>query len=399
LKVNIDGTFGDVFVENPTLALGVIGPSFLTVKFQSDVDYDQQTVKIFPSTFELSSVDISKQKSDLEKLPVNLSGEIRLEKSAKELLSQPSGFIDLSIPTVDCQAFLRSLPQSFISELSGIRLGGAVNLEMAATLVHGVPELKIKNSLFSCEALSVPEIYSSIYLNGPFNIERNVPDGKIYIPVDPARPYFSAYNDVPSLVRAAFVSSEVAGFFQHKGVEISAIIGAVERNSEEGRAAVGGSTITMQTVKNLFLARDKTISRKVQEIFLAWHVDRTISKERILEIYLNMVEFGPGLYGLGMASQRFFGKSPKELSLKQAIYLASLLPAPVPRYRYFCKGEITANYDRILRQLLDRMLGLGRISAVQHAEAIAEKITFSQLERESACGRHDYAGSESESEF
>jgi membrane peptidoglycan carboxypeptidase len=141
----------------------------------------------------------------------------------------------------------------------------------------------------------------------------------------------------------------------------------------------------MQTVKNLFLARDKTISRKLQEMFLAWHLERTISKERILEIYLNMVEFGPGLYGIGRASQKFFSKDPRDLTLKEAIYLASLLPAPIPRYRYFCAGELTPNYNKIVKQLLDRMLALGRITASQYQTALAEKLEFSKIERESAC--------------
>jgi membrane peptidoglycan carboxypeptidase len=141
----------------------------------------------------------------------------------------------------------------------------------------------------------------------------------------------------------------------------------------------------MQTVKNLFLARDKTISRKAQELFLPWHLEHVISKERILEIYLNMVEFGPGLYGIGRASQRFFDKAPKDLTLKESIYLASLLPAPVARYRYYCKGEVTPNYDKILRQLLDRMLGLGRITADQHEEAISETLRFSPTDRDTTC--------------
>jgi membrane peptidoglycan carboxypeptidase len=141
----------------------------------------------------------------------------------------------------------------------------------------------------------------------------------------------------------------------------------------------------MQTVKNLFLARDKTISRKLQEMFLAWHLERTITKERILEIYLNMVELGPGLYGIGRASQKFFSKDPRDLTLKEAIYLASLLPAPIPRYRYFCAGELTPNYNKIVKQLLDRMLALGRITVQQYQTALAEKIEFSKIDRESAC--------------
>lgn len=318
-QVNVDGKIGDVFIENPTLSVGVVGPIAMNVKIQSEMNRDLKSVKIFPSLIELGSVDAGKSKDSADVLSIQMRGEINAQSLAKGDQILPTGFVDVTIPATPCQTLLNSLPKSLASELVGIGIGGTANLELAANVVGGIPEIKIKNSSFDCNALSVPEIYSATYLNGPFNIERNLPEGKIYIPVDPARPYFAAYNDIPHLVRSAFVSSEDAGFFQHKGVEVSAIVGAVERNTEEGRAAVGGSTITMQTVKNLFLARDKTISRKVQEIFLAWHLERTISKERILEIYLNMVEFGPDLYGIGMASQRFFGKAPKDLTLKQAI--------------------------------------------------------------------------------
>ena len=104
-----------------------------------------------------------------------------------------------------------------------------------------------------------------------------------------------------------------------------------------------------------------------------------------------MVEFGPGLYGIGRASQRFFAKEPRQLSLKESIYLASLLPAPVPRYRYFCKGEMTPNYSKIVRQLLDRMLALGYVSEDQHAVAVAEPLRFSESERASQCGQYTNA--------
>jgi membrane peptidoglycan carboxypeptidase len=111
------------------------------------------------------------------------------------------------------------------------------------------------------------------------------------------------------------------------------------------------------------------------------------------------VEFGPGLFGIGRASQKFFSKDPSELSLKEAIYLASLLPAPIPRYRYFCTGELTPNYNRIIKQLLDRMLALGRISVAQHAVAVSEKIEFSKIERDAACGaRFDQAESMTDTE-
>lgn len=394
-NLDLEGQFGKIFIEHPSLALTPVGPSFIKTKVNVLVNLDQKNIKIQKSSAELLATDPVKSTIPQDALPLEFQGDLTLSKN-DEGKSTVTGVMNLDVPLVSCQTGLNAVPKSFIPDLEGVKLGGTATLHFKANIVEGISQLSIKDSKFDCVASEIPEIFSASYLSSPFNIERNLPDGKIYIPVDPARPYFTSYKDIPSLVRSAFVSSEDAGFFQHKGVEISAIVGAVERNAEQGRAAFGGSTITMQTVKNLFLARDKTISRKAQEVFLAWHIERTISKERILEIYLNMVEFGPGLYGIGLASQRFFDKKPKNLTLKQSIYLASLLPAPVPRYRYFCKGQVTQNYNRILRQLLDRMLGLGRISVEQHAEALAEPIVFSAVERETACGKSDIAESDAD---
>lgn len=386
----VDGTFGQIYVEHPALALTSIGPSFVKTAMNLEIDLSRRRLKILKSSAFLYGKDPSQSRVPQDHLPIDLSGEIIVtQKSDKKRVV--NGHLTLDIPSTSCQSGFNAIPKTFIPDLDGVKLRGSAELHLKANFVDGGAQFDIHNSRFDCVTSAVPEIYSGTYLNGPFNIERSLAGGKVYIPVDPARPYFASYREIPKLVRDAFVSSEDAGFFAHKGVEMSAILGAVERNAEEGRAAVGGSTITMQTVKNLFLARDKTMSRKAQELFLAWHIERTISKERILEIYLNMVEFGPGLYGLGLASQRFFDKSPQSLSLKEAIYLASLLPAPVPRYRYFCEGRTTANYDRIVKQLLDRMLGLGRISFEQHANAVAEKLQFSASQRESSCGKNRMA--------
>jgi hypothetical protein len=386
LAVEVDGRLGDLFVEHPAVALGVVGPFFLQLKANASVDLERQSISFAPSEISLAASDFGLKDDELTSFTAVFGGILRLESVLGGSKTQLAGSIDVDVPRTQCHDVLRSVPTSLVPELAGIQLSGTTSARFEVSVVNRILEVKLKESTFSCDVLESPEIYTPTYLNGPFNIERSLAQGKIYIPVDPARPYFAAYRDIPRHVRSAFVSSEDSGFFSHKGVELSAIIAAMERNTEEGRAAVGGSTITMQTVKNLFLARDKTISRKLQEIVLAWHVDRSLKKERILEIYLNMVEFGPNLYGIGLASQKFFGQSFKQISLKQAVYLASLLPAPIPRYRYFCQGAISSNYNRVLQQLLDRMLSLGFISAAQHQEAIAEPLTFSNTERASSCG-------------
>lgn len=384
LRFSIQGILERIYLEHPALAVTPVGPINIRSHLDVDVDLDQRSASAGKSELFVFSPN---HLGGLG-IPVATEFAVNLTPSQGDF-GWPIGSFQLTADRVHCESILQTLPENFAPELVGFQMEGDAALRAQIELNSDGAKFSISGSRFNCVVTSAPEMYSSTYLLGPFVIERETPSGKITIPVDPARPYFMAYKDIPPLVRSAFISSEDTGFFRHKGVEIGALVGAVERNAEEKRAAVGGSTITMQTVKNLFLARDKTLSRKMQEIFLAWHLEKTISKERILEIYLNMVEFGPGLYGIGRASQRFFSKDPSLLTLKEAIYLASLLPAPIPRYRYFCKGELTPNYNRIIRQLLDRMRALGRITPEQHASAIVEKLEFSKIEREAGCSQID----------
>jgi hypothetical protein len=377
LDVEVDGRLTNVSGEHAVIGTGIVGPVNLRIQTKTQVSVSRRSLITNKARVAL----LTKADVPQEGIALWIDADLAWPHDSKK----PQGQLTFDLSDVSCKQALAALPENFVPELALFKLGGTAELHGVMRLDGSHAEVQIKNSRFDCVVTETPEIYTATYLNAPFMIERDAGDGKILIPVDPARPDFTSYHKIPVLVRSAFVSSEDTGFFQHKGVEIGAIVGAAERNAVAGRAAVGGSTITMQTVKNLFLARDKTISRKAQEMFLAWHLEREITKERILEIYLNMVEFGPGLYGIGRASQRFFNKDPSHLSLKEAVYLASLLPAPIPRYAYFCKGELTPNYERIVKQLLDRMLSLGRISAEEYQTASDERLVFSQVDRDGTC--------------
>jgi hypothetical protein len=380
IRLSTRGVLENIIVDHPALSLSPVGPVNIRTNMNLDIDVQESSISAADSELFVFAPGAEDGEG------VRLSAEFALSL-AKNYGMQilPRGNLQLHAEKIDCSALIHTIPHSFAPEFLGFEMDGAAALRAQINLDDKGAKFSISGSRFDCNVIKTPEMYSADYLASAFVIERQTPAGKITIPVDPARPYFVSYTDIPVLVRSAFISSEDTGFFSHQGVEIGAIVGAVEKNAEVKRAAVGGSTITMQTVKNLFLARDKTLSRKLQEMFLAWHLERTITKERILEIYLNMVEFGPGLYGIGRASQKFFSKDPRDLTLKEAIYLASLLPAPIPRYRYFCAGELTPNYNKIVKQLLDRMLALGRITVLQHQAALAEKLEFSKIERESAC--------------
>lgn len=156
-------------------------------------------------------------------------------------------------------------------------------------------------------------------------------------------------NISPNLIRAILVAEDDR-FFQHEGLDWDALEKSWELNQKKGRAMRGGSTITMQLAKNLYLNSQKSYFRKAKEILLTWDLERSLSKERILEIYLNLVQLGPGLYGVEAASQHYFNKSAVSLSRRQASYLAAILPNPVYLTSH-AKGRVKRRQQIILRRM------------------------------------------------
>jgi monofunctional biosynthetic peptidoglycan transglycosylase len=132
-------------------------------------------------------------------------------------------------------------------------------------------------------------------------------------------------------LRQAVIIAEDSAFWEHQGFDWEAMRLALDTNLERGRLDVGGSTISQQLVKNLYLSPRKSITRKVQEALLTWRLERSLDKDRILEIYLNVVEWGEGVFGAEAAARRYFGIPAADLSRRQAAVLAAMLPAPLKR--------------------------------------------------------------------
>ena len=137
-----------------------------------------------------------------------------------------------------------------------------------------------------------------------------------------------AYGAVSDHLKKAVLISEDAAFFSHKGVDLNELTAALKRDWETWSFARGGSTITMQLAKNLYLSPSKNPLRKVKELIIAWQLEQKLSKRRIFEIYLNVVEFGRNIYGAEAASRFYFDKSAARLDPLEAATLAALLPSP-----------------------------------------------------------------------
>lgn len=146
----------------------------------------------------------------------------------------------------------------------------------------------------------------------------------------PAKPTeFIPLQEIGPATRRAFIKLEDRGFYEHRGVSLGALREALIINQKRGRIVAGGSTITMQLAKNLFLWPDRTWLRKAVEILLALGMETVLSKDRILEIYLNVIEFGPGVYGLEAAARHHFKKPYRQLTLNQIYRLAAIITNPL----------------------------------------------------------------------
>lgn len=185
-------------------------------------------------------------------------------------------------------------------------------------------------------------------------------------------------GSISRIAVAAIVLSEDWAFYQHNGFDWEQIRGSIEKNIKMGKFARGGSTITQQVVKNVFLSNEKTLTRKAQEAVLAVRIERQLTKARILEIYLNIAEFGEGLYGIGPAARHYFSKSPSELTAKEGAFLAMLLPSPKKYSVSFRKKALTPYAASTVRSILGKLMATNRLNAEEYQIALHAPLSFEE---------------------
>ncbi len=194
------------------------------------------------------------------------------------------------------------------------------------------------------------------------------------IDVSPASPDFIALADVPPLFLRTLLLGEDAGFYGHPGIDLREVPAAILTDWARGGAARGASTITQQLAKNLFLSHEKRLGRKLQELSLTLLLESALGKERILEIYLNIIEWGPGLYGLRPGARTYFGKEPNELTPAQMAFLVSLIPGPVKYQSSFAHGTPGPGLRQLVDALLAKLRSVDALTEEEYQRALAEEI-------------------------
>ncbi len=249
--------------------------------------------------------------------------------------SSPSETYALAIatPEMDAQDLFDAFPDGLFESLDGIRVQGKIRYQLDAFLDTANPDsVQFKSDMqqtdFAVNAwgqanvpkLNLPFVYT------PYEDEQPVRD----IVVGPENPNFVTLAQISPHLKHAILTTEDPSFFSHDGFVEEAIRSSIAINYKEKAFKRGGSTISMQLVKNVFLNRNKTVVRKLEEILIVWLMESTdaVSKERMLEVYLNVIEWGRNVYGISEAARYYFGKHPADLELGESIYLASIVPRP-----------------------------------------------------------------------
>lgn len=192
------------------------------------------------------------------------------------------------------------------------------------------------------------------------------PGSANYVPLSQISPY----------VVHAIIVSEDGSFYAHEGFDWHEMQESLEQNLKTGHIRRGGSTLTQQLAKNVFLDKNKSYWRKLKEAYLAHGIEKHYAKNFILEKYLNVVEFGDGIYGVRPAALHYFQKTPLELNPLEAAYLAFLLPNPKGYSKNFRNGKLTPYMRKTVSTILHRMNAYGKLSNEAYATALAELPNF-----------------------
>ncbi len=254
--------------------------------------------------------------------------------------------VKLKAQEQNAQAIFDSFPRGFFESLEGIKVQGKLKYDLDFHLDSEKPDnVRFSSTLtptnfkvlkfgkIDFQKINTDFVYTPYEYGKPM---RNITIG-------PSNPNFTRLGDISENYKNALLTAEDPSFFKHKGFVEESIRKSIAVNFKEKKFKRGGSTISMQLVKNVFLSRKKTLVRKAEEILIVWLIEnnRLLSKARMLEVYFNIIEMGNNIYGIGEASRYYFGKTPAQLSIGDGIFLANLVPRPkIAMYKFAGDGGL-----------------------------------------------------------
>ena len=347
------------------------------------IGFEIQNKKISPSTVGIKrggfdfNISAGKDYIELDSTTVlnlnnfSFSPYIKYENSESKKLT-------ISIPKKDFEAqqLFESFPTGLFTSIRDMKVSGNLTYELKFFVDFKEPDsLKFYSKLdkndFKINRYGAANLGM---LNDTFVHTVYERDQTVYrFLVGPQNPDYVPLDMISDYLKYSVLTSEDGDFFYNKGFNEESFRTSIATNIKQKRFARGGSTITMQLVKNVFLTRNKSISRKLEEVFIVWMIENLhlVSKDRMFEVYLNIIEWGPGIYGIKPAAKFYFKKKPSQLKLNEAIYLASIIPSPKYfKYTFKQPNVLTDYYAWFYKRLPDVMV---RRNQIQPSDTIGLK--------------------------
>ena len=286
--------------------------------------------------------------------------------------------LDVNVPLAACNALIESLPTGLAPLASQVKLEGTLALQAGIVFDTAHPNrTDAKWDLANgCRVRGSSREVAPERFREPFILD--VPDARgvmVERAFGPGTPNWVPLSTMNAHLVDAILVCEDGRFFSHTGFDSQAIRASIKDNFLRGKFMRGGSTVSMQLAKNLYLRREKTVSRKLQEAVFTLLLEQSFSKNDIMELYFNVVELGPGIYGVGDASKFYFDTTPADLSTTQAFYLASVLPNP--KVLHFAPdGKISRGWLNQVRRLLTIAHGRHYLTDDELQQSIEEELHF-----------------------
>lgn len=282
---------------------------------------------------------------------------VKLERS-------PDTVITMVVATdkVPAQKFIDALPEGLFSHIRGMEADGSFSYRLDFRYNENHPDELLFDSKLEKEQLHIRK-YGSADL-GKLNTDF------VYVPMEngrpmrpilvgPGNPDYTPIDMISPYLKKCVLTTEDPSFYWHRGFVSEAFKQSIVKNIRTGKFKRGASTISMQLMKNVFLTREKTIARKLEEILLVYILENNsiASKDRMFEVYLNIIEWGPNVYGIGEAARYYFSKPASELTLSESMFLATIVPGPKHfMWRFSKDGKAKPYLERTYRYLANKMI-------------------------------------------
>jgi hypothetical protein len=303
--------------------------------------------------------------------------EARVEVRGEATWSEAPHFsLRAELQPLSFEQAMAALPPALVPESELDELEGHFQASLALSgPVYQRRDWKVETKLDLSELKRSARAGPLAWLREPFDYQPLTSEGRgRELHIGPRNPAYVPLAELPRVLVRSVVRREDAAFYSHRGFDFEALRDILlEPENEKVR---GGSTLTQQLAKNLFLSREKTYARKVKEALLTLGLEASVPKERLLEVYFNIIEWGPDLHGIGEAARHYFDKDARELSIRESAFLATIIPNPV-RYHVYCsRGALSEVWTKHVNELLALLYEAGDLTEAEYQEALGAPLVF-----------------------